>query len=227
MNTISNNTHRFIKAAYQAIRTLNHNILLDRDLYYFQHELFDNDDYINLILKLESHAERLVSNQELSLEFNDNVDIGDIYPTFYETISATPIYSDVILLEKQSILVPPKKIMNLQYLLKIPNTKNGVDIENHNFGYHFHYGKVKPNKNTINRTNLLFTFNPINKPDNMPLYYEYHASGKNIDICVETIGENKRHPIYLTCKEKGQEIGFENFKIPAAKSDVFYNPNNQ
>ena len=32
----------------------------------------------------------------------------------------------------------------------------------------------------------------------MPLYYEYHASGKNIDICVETIGDNKRHPIYQT-----------------------------
>ncbi|MFQ2198094.1 hypothetical protein ACK33S_09120 [Aeromonas hydrophila] len=225
MNAISNNTRRFIKAAYQAICTYEYNRPLYWDLYHFQHELFDNNDYINLILKLESHAERLVSNQELNFEFNDNIDINEIYPTFYETISTTPIYSDVILLEKQSILVSPNNIMNLQYLLKIPNTQNGVDVENHNFGYHFHYGKVK--SNTIKRTNILFTFNPINKPDDMPLYYEYHASGKNIDICVETIGDNKRHPIYLTCKEKGQEIGFENFKRPAAKSDIFYNPNNK
>ncbi|MHB7176535.1 hypothetical protein ACYCKI_27975, partial [Klebsiella pneumoniae] len=144
-------------------------------------------------------------------------------PFYHDVIDITPIYSDAILLEEHKLLVPQESIPNICYLLQIPSTKEGVVVENHNFGYHFHYCKVK--KRTLERTNLLLTFDPVfkktNKKPKPDLFGEYHAEGKNKKIDMETIGDNKRYPIYLVCHDAGQKRGLSNFKTPSNNSKLF------
>nr|WP_127645046.1 hypothetical protein [Pantoea agglomerans] len=53
------------------------------------------------------------------------------------------------------------------------------------------------------------------------LFGEYHAEGKNRIIDMETIGGNKRHPIYLVCHDAGQKKGLSDFKAPSNKSKLF------
>jgi hypothetical protein len=104
-----------------------------------------------------------------------------------------------------------------------------MDIENHGFGYHFHYGKVKAE--SVVRTNLLLTFDPATSGAKRsrsanrlgpPLLGEYHAEGKNKNISMETIGLNKRLPIYSVCLLAGEKRGFANFKRPRSEAVVFH-----
>jgi hypothetical protein len=116
--------------------------------------------------------------------------------------------------------------------LQIPKSREGIDVENHNFGYHFHYGKIKSNE--LVRSNILLTFNPsydLPKTKSKPkievkraLYSEYHGEGHTKHIDVATIGDNKRLPIYLVCLDAAQKRGFENFKRLKAEAQIFYLP---
>jgi hypothetical protein len=125
--------------------------------------------------------------------------------------------------------VQPSEIPGLLYLLKIPGHSEALDIENHNFGYHFHYGRIK--SGSLVRTNLLLTFDPSQKPPKKKvathpfrptLHYEYHADGKTKSIDAEAIGLNKRRPIYLVCLDEGERKGLEHFKRPSKDAEVFF-----
>ncbi|HCO8062916.1 hypothetical protein ACNAT0_22035 [Escherichia coli] len=188
------------------------------------------ESYLEIIFKLESmiefHLETLLQRQENEILINGKntkINFKTPLPFYHDVIDITPIYSDAILLEEHKLLVPQESIPNICYLLQIPSTKEGVVVENHNFGYHFHYCKVK--KRTLERTNLLLTFDPVfkktNKKPKPDLFGEYHAEEKNKKIDMETIGDNKRYPIYLVCHDAGQKRGLSNFKTPSNKSKLF------
>lgn len=53
------------------------------------------------------------------------------------------------------------------------------------------------------------------------LFGEEHGEGHARSINVETIGNNKRYPIYLVCLEAGAKRGFKNFKMPGKKARLF------
>ncbi|MGR3918777.1 hypothetical protein LB410_09175 [Escherichia coli] len=109
---------------------------------------------------------------------NTKINFKTPLPFYHDVIDITPIYSDAILLEEHKLLVPQESIPNICYLLQIPSTKEGVVVENHNFGYHFHYCKVK--KRTLERTNLLLTFDPVFKKKirNQSLIYSVNTMRK-------------------------------------------------
>lgn len=151
------------------------------------------------------------------------------FPIYSEVVELAPIYTEAISLEVHKPIINVTQIPGLLYLLRIPGHHEGVDIENHGFGYHFHYGKLK--SDTLIRINLLLTFDPSTPPaqqkktsqgNQVPMYFEYHAEGKNKSIDAESIGTNKRRPIYLVCLEIGQKRGLGNFKRPASGSGVFF-----
>jgi len=152
----------------------------------------------------------------------------DRFPILHETLEVIPIYKEAVVLEHVMPLVRASEIPTLLYLLRIPRQREGLDIENHNYGYHFHYGKVK--SNSILRTNLLMTFDPTREPTiskikkkvEPPLFCEYHAEGKTKRIRIETIGANKRKPIYLVCCNAAKNRGYENFKRPDASAQIFH-----
>ena len=129
-------------------------------------------------------------------------------------------------LVQKNLILPPSEISYLLRFIGIPKSNNGVDIENHSFGYHFHFGRIKNHK--LDRTNLLLTFNPsdqypflVNRnKQNIPLLAEAHARYKKIDIA--TIGNNKRKPIYNVCESEIPKRGIGNFKQPAKKAQLFY-----
>ncbi len=95
---------------------------------------------------IEFHLEKLLQRQENEIRINGKntkINFKTPLPFYHDVIDIIPIYKDAILLEDHKLLVPQESIPNICYLLQIPGTKEGVAVENHNFGYHFHYCKVK------------------------------------------------------------------------------------
>jgi len=179
------------------------------------------------VLEIEEVAKQLALEVPLS-EVNAQT-AGELFPVFHDVVQVLPLFNHAVLLECHRPLVRPSEVQTLLYLLKIPSCGEGMDIENHGFGYHFHYGKVKAG--TVARTNLLLTFDPPNSgakrsrsPNHLgpPLLGEYHAEGKNKTISMETIGHNKRLPIYSVCLLAGEKRGFANFKQPKNEAVVFH-----
>lgn len=179
------------------------------------------------ILNLEERAREFAPDQRVEQSPSGVVDSR--FPTYSEVIEVVPIYRDAVSLECQRPVVKPSEIPALLYLLKIPRHSDGLDVENHGFGYHFHYGRAK--SSALIRTNLLLTFDPKVKiptkrnperPFRPVLYSEYHAEGKTRPIDAEAIGERKRNPIYLVCLDAGEKRGLSNFKHPGKEATVFY-----
>lgn len=181
-----------------------------------------------LILEFEKMAAKGEQCEQIQPEVADG--ISPQFPVYSEIVEIAPIYREAVSLEVHKPVVSAAQIPGLLYLLRIPGHREGLYKENHGFGYHFHYGKLK--SEVLIRTNLLLTFNPeiptLQKKkkavqDNQPpLYFEYHAEGKTKPIDAESIGNNKRHPIYLVCRDVGQKLGLVNFKRPAKDSSVFF-----
>lgn len=179
------------------------------------------------ILNLEEKARELTRDRGGEQPLSDKVDPR--FPVYSEVIDVVPIYRDAVSLERRRPTVRPSEIPSLLYLLGIPGHADGLDLENHGFGYHFHYGRIK--SSTLVRTNLLFTFDPKvkvpvkmmpNRPFQPSLYSEYHAGGKTKSIDAEAIGENRRNPIYLVCLDAGEKRGLANFKHPSKDAVIFY-----
>jgi len=237
--TLIQKTTEFID---HAIKELDKKELYKKDLFelfhrhHFHHSWDDSRNDISveqtreLILELEAMAIKSKDNEDSQPKSSDEVDPR--YPVYSEIVEVIPIYKDGVSLERHKPIVNPSQIPRLLYLLKIPRYHEGMDIENHNnCGYHFHYGKINSKSNILERTNLLLTFNPIDsepkekekaQENQPPLYFEYHAEGKTKLVDVESIGKNKRHPIYLVCLEIGKKRGLLNFKRPSKESRVFF-----
>lgn len=193
----------------------------ERELYKY---LYTNEEEVNLVL-LEQFflytEDLLLETDSKSLKEFESV-FKDLKGFFYiNEISTIPIYDDVLILSCFSHIIDPIKIPLILNFFQIPGTKTMVERENHNFGYHFHYGIVKSGK--INRTNLLLTFDPQQPEDKKGiLYWEYHGDGHSKIIDVALMYENKRLPIFLVCHDNGKSIGFSNFKKLSNKSKEFY-----
>jgi hypothetical protein len=181
----------------------------------------------SLVLEFEKAAKQLV-RESPEAEVNQR-EAAERYPVIHDQVQVLPIFNHAVLLECHRPLVRPSQIPALLYLLKIPSCGEGLDVENHGFGYHFHYGKVKAE--AVVRTNLLLTFDPLVNGAKRsrsairlgpPLLAEYHAEGKNKSISMETIGSNKRFPIYSVCLLAGEKRGFTNFKRPRSEAVVFH-----
>lgn len=144
--------------------------------------------------------------------------------SYLEECKVIPIYDDAIALMRRRPLVEPHEVENILRFISVGGSKYGVDDpENHGFGYHFHFGKVKGN--VLNRANIVLTFDHRKPPpakSHDPLYAEEHGSGRYKHIDIDTIGRNVRYPVYKICEQELQNIGRTNFKNPAAKAAVFY-----
>lgn len=134
-------------------------------------------------------------------------------------------------LERHHSIVLPSEIPQLLLILNVPKCRDGMELEDHGYGYHFHFGKVSGHR--IERTNLLLTFDDSgeepaqvdsarNVTSNRPLYGETHAEGKNLVIHMDQIGMSKRPAIYGVCFKAAQHKGFNCFKRPGRKARVFY-----
>lgn len=143
---------------------------------------------------------------------------------YLEECKVIPVYDDAVVLMRQSPLVQPQEVQNILRFISVAGSKYGVDdAENHGFGYHFHFGKVK--SNTITRVNVVLTFDhrqPVPEKSHDPLFAEEHGSGSYKHIDIATVGQNVRYPIYKICEHEMQSIGRQNFKPPAAKATIFY-----
>jgi hypothetical protein len=139
--------------------------------------------------------------------------------TYIVDLDVIPIYEDGITASSRKLIATPGEIPYLVRFITATGTSNGLDVENHNFGYHFHFGRVKRNK--LHRTNLLLTFKPTDPHgQSVPLYAEKHGNYTPIDVA--TIGSNKRRPIYDVCHAEMTKRGIAHFKTPANGSSIFY-----
>lgn len=108
---------------------------------------------------VEFHLERLLQRQEKKILSNGNdtkIKFITPLPFYHDVIDIIPIYKDAILLEDHKLIVSQELTPNICYLLQIPGTKEGIEVENHNFGYHFHYCKVKKKQNRKNQSFIDF-----------------------------------------------------------------------
>lgn len=182
--------------------------------------------------ELETLRARLLTFNELLSDLSDEG--AQLYavddPTrfdwlFYlEECKVIPVYDDAVALMRQRPLVQPQEVENIIRFISVDGSKYGVDdMENHGFGYHFHFGKIK--SKTITRFNVVLTFDhrqPVPKNLHDPLFAEEHGSGSYKHIDIATVGHNIRYPIYRVCEHEMQSIGRQNFKRPAAKATLFY-----
>ena len=143
---------------------------------------------------------------------------------YLEECKVIPVYDDAVALMRQKPLVQPQEVQNILRFISVAGSKYGVyEAEDHGFGYHFHFGKVK--SNTITRVNVVLTFDyrqPVPQKSHDPLFAEEHGSGSYKHIDIATVGQNVRYPIYRICEHEMQSIGRQNFKRPAAKATIFY-----
>lgn len=144
--------------------------------------------------------------------------------TYLEEVKVIPIYDDAIAVMRYRPLIRSEEIPNLLQFLRVRGSRYGVDgSEDHGFGYHFHFGKVK--KNTLKRLNVVLTFDhrkPAPPKSHDPLFYEEHSSGRYDHIDASTVGNNVRLPVYKICVSEMLELGRDKFKIPSAKASLFY-----
>lgn len=195
-----------------------------RHMYYdFRNGLVDLDKLRNFVIALDRTAEDNESNHDKQIPLLENE--GDNWLVCEEDLEIIPLYKEAISLSALRYIIEPAQIQNLLRFVGIPTTKNGMDVENHQFGYHFHYGKIKSGE--LIRTNVLLTFNPnatddVDSNQKPPLYSEYHGEGHSKHIDVDTIGLNKRKPIYLVCYDEATKRGIKNFKRLKKEAHVFY-----
>lgn len=185
-------------------------------------QTFPNDGLTsNFLLEVDKQLGKSGSLIEQAGLFSFEKPEDWLWLTEISDVEIAPIYQDAVILAERKLILKPSLIPNLVLFLGVPGTKVAVDIENHQFGYHFHYGPVR--KSLVQRTNLVLTFDPAANEGQFgfpPLWAEKHGSGTPIDV--ETIGSNKRGPIYSVCRGEMQKKGLGNFKRPAEKSKQFY-----
>ena len=109
-----------------------------------------------IILELENAMQKATSDFPQSDLYAGDLD--ERYPIIHDVMAVMPLFNHAVVLECHRPLVKPSEIPSLLYTLKIPGYKEGLEVENHQFCYHFHYGKIK--SETVVRSNLLLTFDP-------------------------------------------------------------------
>lgn len=223
---ISDSTRFFLEFAIYHLEDIQHRQLLRRQHRHFFLGYKDGpielDSLRSLILELnEASTKQEMPRQGYPLLSKLEVENWLLYEDDLEII---PLYKEAISVSAFSYIIEPERIPNLLAFVRIPRTRNAVDPENHSFGYHFHYGKIK--SGALKRSNILFTFNPNNessKNSKRPiLYSEYHGEGHSVAFDVDTIGINKRKPIYLVCHDEAQKRGLTNFKRLKKEARAFY-----
>ena len=229
MQRISTQALNFI---YCAEATLLRNSTLPQQKYLdttimrlYRPALWTVEDARDYILKLESIAQYVYEQEPRNREYNNqkiknNIQFDQELPVYNEVLEILPIFDYAVVLECHKPLVSPTDIPCLLYIMKIPNFNDGLVIENHGFGYHFHYGKVK--KELLIRTTLLLTFPPTNELKENTLYAEYHTESKAKKIDIHLMGQNRKRPISLVCLEAAQKRGFHKFKRPGKDAAIFY-----
>lgn len=78
--------------------------------------------------------------------------------TYSVDLDVIPLYEDRITVSSRKLIATPMQIPDLVRFVITKGTNNGLDVDNHNFRYHFIFGNV--NRNKLHRTNLLLTFRP-------------------------------------------------------------------
>ncbi|MBR9813050.1 hypothetical protein GYB61_04240 [bacterium] len=167
--------------------------------------------------QLESPAFRAGSEREQPIDW-----------LFYEEeLEVIPVYDEALAVVSRQLIVPPSEIPHVLAFMGIPNTRTGIDVENHDRkGYHFHYGKVK--RDSLKRYDVLLTFDKSDVGQDkqpildIPLHIEPHAAGKCVHVEASTIGHNRRLPIYLVCVKAMKSRGLVNFLTPSSNSWQFY-----
>lgn len=162
--------------------------------------------------------EFLIRDNRRAMEQDGFIPIGIESLQYDEIMETIPIYSDTLVLAQRSDLISWAEIPAIASLLRIPSTSNGVEIENHGRGLHFHYGTVK--NHSLERYDLLLTFNSNLNAEPIVLYAENHGKYRKIDI--RTMYENKRRPIYDVCHGVLNKRGIANFRLPKKNAVDFY-----
>lgn len=196
---------------------------------YYRYVHLIYDDFIDIIqarellISLDNEVKRHDARIEQQDAPTSKLNI-DEFLICEEDIKIIPLYNEAISLSALRYIVEPEEVIHLIRFIGLPKGNTGIHIENHNFGYHFHYGKIKSGK--LKRTNLLLTFDPrsddLSLKPKSPLYYEYHAEGHSTHIDIGTIGANKRKPIYHVCYDEAFKRGIKNFKRLNKHAGIFY-----
>lgn len=98
---------------------------------------------------------------------------------------------------------------------------NGLENENHGFGYHLHYVSLK--KQRAERTNLIFTFNPYEPEVRRPfLYSQHHHDSAHIQATPDRFGTRRRMAIYDSCTSVLSNIPKSEFLRLGKKSELFF-----
>ena len=110
-----------------------------------------------------------------------------------------------------------------RYLVAIPGDQGwGVERENHKFGYHIHYVRVKGKQER--RTDALFVFNPTEPPVTTPpiLYWEHHHEDAHVRVSPADFGQRRRQAIYDVCESFLASVQKKDFRRLSKKSARFH-----
>lgn len=175
-------------------------------------------------LRLEGEAAHFELNGNEPIFRGENVEDW-LWLTYDQDFDIIPIYGDGVAVSQTNFIVRPREIPNIVSLIVV-DKKTGMDLDQHGFGYHFHFGHIRRNK--LNRTDLLLTFDPAdadssgNPVPTAPLHAEKHGKGRYTPINISTIGVSKRRPIYHVCHNEMVKKGIGHFRKPSTGSSVFF-----
>ncbi len=124
-------------------------------------------------------------------------------------------------LRRESLLISEENYPVVFYcLVSLPKIKDeGLFNENHGMGYHIHY--IVMQKKKQKRTNIVFTFNPLEiSTSQHVLYWEHHGSGLRREP--ERFGKRRRHAIYDTSCGFLSKVQKVEFRAPISAANVLW-----
>lgn len=221
--TTKNDEHRNIENNYR--ESIKEEFINNREL---EEEYEGNDNYIidfksfriiyELLIDLNYKAKRKLE-KELHIEYDDI--------KYFEYIAYDEIISKKKVSKRGKVYFvktrPFIQHYRIHYLLKFTEIEDlkgkGIVSENHEFGYHFHYGYIE--KGGFVRTNMLLTFIDEKKNELYKLFAEKHSE-KNTKIYIDGFPSKIKKKIYDACEKKINKVGILNFKRPSNKANLFY-----
>ena len=127
---------------------------------------------------------------------------------------------------KVPILAVPEHVA--LYLITIDNSKDFLERENHNMGWHYHYlDRRRRRSNAILSWDTRWTKPKpeTNLPKQPALFVEQHGEGKSqFKANYSRWGEKKRKSIYMACKPDLEKWSMSEFRCASNKSQLVHPP---
>jgi len=195
--------------------------------YFYWFQYWGNTGILRLSLEtLRCHLLKAEERLALCGRTNDTPVLGSETPDDWRWLAYTldmdviPVHDHGLTVSTSKLIFRPEEVPNLVRFVTGKEPGDCIDLESHDFGYHFHF--LNHTRRGYHKTDLLLTFDPADpaSPD-APLHAEKHREGNYAAVDIAALSPEMRRSIYEACHAVMTRKGIRHFKRPAHTSRLF------